>query len=222
MGIANYYQKARDINEALVSFEQAVMETIPTWSDSRSMFDRLKCNSIIDALDLPTFFSSVIQDKTKFYLTVNGLIEHCKELERKNKQSTMFSSLVVIERIISTPAISNKLQAMLNRSTNEYNNPDNTRLKDIKYGYKEFEQTCNSIYFINRIWPDCPVDHYRTYFDQLRTINLNHLRFNEQLITWLRKHMTVASFFNMMAKHAEQAEKDNRRLSTSLDRDWET
>jgi len=220
MGIASYYQKSRAIHEAMTTFEQQLMSTIPTWSDSRSMFDRLKCNNIVDALDMPTFFSSVIEDKTKFHLTVNGLIEHCKELERKNKQSTLFSPLVITERIISTPAISNKLQAMLNRSTNEYNNPDNTERRAIKYGYKEFQQTCDSIYFINRIWPDCPVDHYRTYFDELRTINLNHLRTSEQLITWLRKHMSVTSFFNMMSKHVEQAKQENRRLSTFGDHDY--
>jgi hypothetical protein len=220
MGIASYYQKSRDMNDAINSFESALTETIPTWSDTRSMFERIQCNNIIDALEMPTFFSSVIQDKTKFHLTVNGLIEHCKELERKNKQSTMFSSLVAIERIINTPAIANKLQCMLNRSTNEYNNPDNTKRKDIQYGYKEFEQTCNSIYFINRIWPDCPVDHYRTHFEQLRTVNLNHLRTNDQLTNWLRKHMSVSSFFNMMSKHVEQAEQDNRCLSTFSDHDY--
>ena len=218
--VGNYYQKSRDIATAITAFEQELMSTIPSWSDSRGIFDRVKCNNIIDALDMPTFFSSVIEDKTKFHLTVNGLIEHCKELEKKNKTSTMFSTLISIAHIISTPAIANKLQCMLNRSTNEYNNPDNTRRKDIQYGYKEFEQTCNSIYFINRIWPDCPLDHYRTYFDQLRRVNLNHLRTSNQLIDWLRKYMTVASFLNMMSKHVEQAEQDNRRLSIFGDHDY--
>lgn len=220
MGIANYYQKSRDIHEAMVSFEQALMETVPTWSDSRGIFDRLKCNNIVDALDMPTFFSSVLEDKTKFHLTVNGLIEHCRALEKKNSCSTYFSTLVSIAHIASTPAISNKLQAMLNRSTNEYNNPDNTKRKDIQYGYKEFEQTCNSIYFINRIWPDCPLDHYRTHFDQLRRVNLNHLRTCDQLIDWLRKHMTVSSFLNMLSKHVEQSEQENRRLSAYSEHDY--
>jgi hypothetical protein len=220
MGIAGYYQKSRDLNDTINNFESTLMETITTWSDSRSMFDRIKCNNIVDALDMPTFFSSVIQDKTKFHLTVNSLIEHSKKLEEKNGYTTSYSTLVSIAHIISTPAIVNKLQCMLNRSTNEYNNPDNTRRKDIQYGYKEFEQTCNSIYFINRIWPDCPLDHYRTYFDQLRRVNLNHLRTNDQLTDWLRKHMSVASFFNMMSKHVEQAEQENRRLSRFSDHDY--
>lgn len=220
MGIAGYYQKSRDMNDAINSFESTLMETIPTWSDTRSMFARMECNNIVDALDMPTFFSSVIQDKTKFHLTVNSLIEHSKKLEEKNGYTTSYSTLVSIAHIISTPAIANKLQCMLNRSINEYNNPDNTRRKDIQYGYKEFEQTCNSIYFINQIWPDCPLDHYRTHFDQLRRVNLNHLRTNDQLTDWLRKHMSVTSFFNMMSKHVEQAEQDNRRLSTFSDHDY--
>ena len=220
MGVASYYQKAREINETINTFETQLMSTIPSWSDSRSIFDRIKCTNIVDALEIGTFFSSVIEDKTKFHLTVNSLIEHAKLLEKKNTALSSYSILIDIEHIITTPAISNKLQAMLNRSTNEYNNPDNTQRKAIKYGYKEFEQTCNSIYFINKIWPDCPLDHYRTYFDQLRTVNLNHLRRSDALITWLRQYMTVASFFNMMSKHVEQAKNDNSRLSPYSDNDY--
>lgn len=220
MGIAGYYQKSRDLNDTINNFESTLMETITTWSDSRSMFDRIKCNNIVDALDMPTFFSSAIQDKTKFHLTVNGLIEHSKKLEEKNGHTTSYSTLVSIAHIISTPAIANKLQCMLNRSTNEYNSPDNTRRKDIQYGYKEFEQTCNSIYFINRIWPDCPLDHYRTYFEELRTVNLNHLRINDALTNWLREYMSVTSFLNMMRKYVEKSNEENRRVSLFSDHDF--
>ena len=219
MGVASYYQKSRDMNVAINSFETTLMETIPTWSDTRSMFDRIKCNNIVDALAMPAFFSSAIEDKTKFHLTVNNLIEHLKELQRKHKY-TGYSTPACIEHIISTPVIANKLQSMLNRSINEYNNLDNTRLKDIQYGYKEFEQTCNSIHLIDRIWPDCPLDHYHTYFDQLRTVNLNHLRTNDSLVYWLRKHMPVTSFFNMMSKRVEEGKEENTRLSTFSDHDY--
>jgi hypothetical protein len=220
MGVASYYQKTRELHQALVSFEQAVRETVPTWSDSRGMFDRIKCNNIIDALDMPAFWCKPISDKTKYQLTVDNLIATSEVLGDGYGYSSTYSTLTSIKNIITTPYLKKQLQAMLDRSTNEYNNPDNTQRKVIGYGYKEFEQTCNSIYFINRIWPDCPVDHYRTYFDQLRTINLNHLRTSEQLITWLRKHMSVNSFFNMMSKHVEESKKDNGRLSTFSDHDY--
>jgi hypothetical protein len=95
------------------------------------------------------------------------------------------------------------LQAELDRSTAEYNNPDNTARKTIKYGYKAFEQITNSIHFVNKIWPECPLDYYRNYYDELRSIRLDYLRTNSQLIEWLRQHMSVASFFNILRKYNE-------------------
>jgi hypothetical protein len=60
---------------------------------------------------------------------------------------------------------------------------------------------------IHQIWPDCPVDHYRTYFEELRVTNLNHLRTTDKLVDWLREHMPVSSFFNMMRKYIEIQER---------------
>ena len=214
MGIASYYQKARDINEAINSFDSALMETIPTWSDCRSMFDRLRCNNIVDALDMPAFFSKPIADKTKYQLTVDNLLETSTLLKNGYGYSSYGSTLFDIKNIITTPFMKKQLQLMLDKSTQEYINPENTQRKAIKYGFKEFEQTCNSIHFINRIWPDCPIDHYRTYFDELRCINLNNLRYDERLVEWLRTNMPVASFFNMLRKFHE-AEPTSHRSSYS-------
>ena len=214
MGIASYYQKARDINEAINSFDSALMETIPTWSDCRSMFDRLRCNNIVDALDMPAFFSKPIADKTKYQLTVDNLLETSTLLKNGYGYSSYGSTLFDIKNIITTPFMKKQLQLMLDKSTQEYINPENTQRKAIKYGFNEFEQTCNSIHFINRIWPDCPIDHYRTYFDELRCINLNNLRYDERLVEWLRTNMPVASFFNMLRKFHE-AEPTSHRSSYS-------
>jgi hypothetical protein len=220
-GVASYYQKGRDIHDCINHFESQLMTTIPTWSDCRSMFDRIKCQSLLDALEFPSALTNVIDDKSKFQLTVDDIVSLANAwLSKNNYTSTTYLSIENIQHIITTPFIKKQLQLMLDKSVSQYNNPDNQYRKYIKYGYKEFEQTTNSIYMIHQIWPDCPVDHYRTYFDQLRTINLNHLRCNEQLITWLRKHMNVSSFFNMMVKHAQQAKQDNRRLSTFGDHDY--
>ena len=203
MGIASYYQKARDITEAINKFESTLMETIPQWTDSRGIFDRLRCNNIVDALDMPSFFSKPMPDKTKYQLTVDNLIATSKLLKNDYGYSSYGTCLTKTEAIITTPYIKKQLQLMLDRSTAEYNNPENTQRKAIKYGFKEFEQTCNSIEFIIRIWPDCPIDHYRTYFDELRCIKLTQFRYDDRLIEWLRKNMPVASFFNMLRKFNE-------------------
>ena len=218
--VGNYYQKSRDIATAITAFEQELMSTIPSWSDSRGIFDRIKCTNVLDALDLPSYFTNHINNKTDFKLTVESLIDATSNLNSSYVPGSMSycSTLIPIKHIITTPFIKKQLQAELDRSTAEYSNPDNTQRKAIKYGYKAFEHICNSIYMIDRIWPDCPVDHYRTYYNDLREVNLGNLRNNDELIYWLRKHMPVASFFNIIRKFNETP--TNNRMSSFSDYDY--
>jgi len=221
MGIASYYQKSRDMNDAINSFEKTLMETIPTWDDCRSMFDRIKCNNLLDALEFPSALTNCIEDRSAFKLTVDGMVNLANRwMASNNYISTHHLTIQNIEHIITAPSIKKQLQLMLDKSVAEYNNPVNHQRKAVKYGYKEFEQTTNSIYFINRVWPDCPLDHYRTYFEELRVVNLNHLRTNDTLLAWLREHMSVTSFLNMMRKHVEKSNEEHRRISSLSDHDF--
>jgi hypothetical protein len=221
MGVASYYQKGRDIHACVNQFESQLMTTIPTWTDCRSMFDRIKCKSILDALEFPSALTNVIEDRSTFQLTVDAMVSLANTwLSKNNYTSTTYLSIEKIQHIITTPFIKKQLQLMLDKSVAQYNNPDNEHRKYIKYGYKEFEQTTNSIYMIHQIWPDCPVDYYRTYFEELRVTNLNHLRTTDKLVEWLREHMPVSSFFNMMRKYVEQSKKEDRRMSTFSDHEY--
>jgi hypothetical protein len=221
MNVASYYQKARDIHDCINHFESQLMTTIPTWTDCRSMFDRIKCKSILDALEFPSALTNVIEDRSTFQLTVDDMVSLANTwLSKNNYTSTTYLSIEKIQHIITTPFIKKQLQLMLDKSVSQYNNPDNEHRKYIKYGYKEFEQTTNSIYMIHQIWPDCPVDYYRTYFEELRVTNLNHLRTTSKLVDWLREHMPVSSFFNMMRKYVEQSKKEDRRMSTFSDHEY--
>lgn len=221
MGIASYYQKSRDMNDAINSFEKTLMETFPTWDDCRSMFERIRCKSLLDALEFPSALTNCIEDRSAFKLTVDGMVNLANLwMASNNYIATTYVTIQNIEHIITAPSIKKQLQLMLDKSVAEYNNPENNQRKAVKYGYKEFEQTTNSIYFINRVWPDCPLDHYRTYFEELRVVNLNHLRTNDALLAWLREHMSVTSFLNMMRKHVEKSNEETRRISSLSDHDF--
>jgi hypothetical protein len=221
MGIASYYQKSRDMNDAINSFEKTLMETIPTWDDCRYMFERIKCSNLLDALEFPSALTNCIEDRSAFKLTVDGMVNLANRwMASNNYISTSYLTIQNIEHIITAPSIKKQLQLMLDKSVAEYNNPENNQRKAVKYGYKEFEQTTNSIYFINRVWPDCPLDHYRTYFEELRVVNLNHLCTNDTLLAWLREHMSVTSFLNMMRKHVEKSNEEHRRISSLSDHDF--
>jgi len=220
MGIASY-QKSRDMDDAINSFEKTLIETIPTWDDCRSMFERIKCNNLLDALEFPSALTNCIEDRSAFKLTVDGMVNLVNRWMASNTYASLhYLTIHSIEHIITAPSIKKQLQLMLDKSVAEYNNPENNRRKAVKYGYKEFEQTTNSIYFINRVWPDCPLDHYRTYFEELRVVNLNHLRTNYALHVWLREHMSVTSFLNMMRKHVEKTNEETRRISSLSEHDF--
>ncbi len=218
MGIASYYQKAREINQAINAFEQELMATIPTWNDSRSIFDRLKCTNVLDALDLPSYFTNRVKDKDSFQLTVDSLIATSKKAGDYGSYPHFHSILTGIEHIITTPWIKKELQYELDRSTAVWNTPSNNLRKSIKYGFNAFEHICNSIHFINQIWSDCPVDHYRNYYQELRRVNLGNLRRSDQMINWLREHMPVASFFNILRKFHEV--EPHGRVSSISDHDY--
>jgi len=206
--VGSYYQKSRDMASAITKFEQELMSTIPSWTDSRGIFDRIKCTNVIDALDLPSYLTKNVVDRVNFKLTVDSLITVFKD----------HSCLPDVAHIVTTPYLKKQLQGELDRCTAEWNNPENTTRKSIKYGFKAFEQIALSIQFVNRIWPECPLDHYRTYFDELRSIRLEYLRYDDQLINWLREHMSVATFFNLLRKFNE--EETNARMNSMSDYDY--
>lgn len=204
MGIASYYQKSRSINQAINRFESTLIETISTWEDSRNMFERIKCDNIWNALDLPTHLLNSIEDKTIYPLMVDNFVALAEKLNRNREvYSPLYMNIGDIIHIVTTPYLKKQLQAELDTCIQEYNNPDNTLRKAIKYGYKAFEQIINSIHFVHKVWPDCPLDHYRTYYQELRTISMVHMREDARLVEWLRLHMPVTSFFNILRKFKE-------------------
>jgi hypothetical protein len=71
------------------------MTTIPTWTDCRSMFDRIKCKSILDALEFPSTLTNVIEDKSKFQLTVDGMVEPCQYMAMAKNNYTSTSYLTI-------------------------------------------------------------------------------------------------------------------------------
>jgi hypothetical protein len=207
-----YCQKGREIIEHCVRpYEASLRENMPTWSDSRGLFDRMRCKNIFDAADIPSAMIKCFDAEQG--LTVDNLLNGALEF---NKNPTFASStFCVLERIshiISKPAIKKLLQAELDRCTLAYNNPNNTERKPITQGFRTFVHVIDSIDWINRLWPECPLDYYQTYYKELRYIRLSQVRTSSistnsnAFVGWLRKHMPVASLFTMLRKYLESQE----------------
>lgn len=206
-----YCQKGYQIRDNVVSaFEKSLRENIPTWEDSRGLFDRMRCKNVFDTLDIPRQLSECVD--LKHGLTVDGLVAAA---EKFNASATITSStyctLASIKHIITKPAIKKLLQAPLDQCMARYNNPNNTHQKPIKQAWSTFLQVINSIEWINNVWPDCPLDYYQNYYQELLAIKLHQVRVRtidsddgRLLINWLREHMPVASLFKIMRKYLEE------------------
>ena len=190
-------------------FEKSLRENIPTWEDSRGLFDRIRCKNIFDAIELPRYMFEFIDPKHGF--TVDAFVAAAEEFNvRSTMPSGIYSVLTSIAHIITKPAIKKLLQIHLDECTRTYNDPDNNRQKPIRQAWSTFLQVINAIDWINNIWPDCPLDYYQTHYKELLSIRLHQVRVrsidtNETiLIDWLREHMPVASLFNIMYKYVEE------------------
>ena len=218
-----YCQKGHDIRDnAVVPFEKSLRENLPTWEDSRSMFDRIRCNNIFDAIELGASVRKYINEDDG--LTVDGLIQASKKYVDEFPGTTVhYSTLSQVEHIITKPAIRKVLQGYLDDSVATYNNPQNKTRKEIKYGFNTFLHIANSIHWINEIWPDCPLDYYQNYMAELRDIRISRTRTNHQLIYWLREYMPVASMFTLLRKYLEtetanSAERNHRFIDSEFGR----
>jgi hypothetical protein len=211
-----YCQKGYQIRDnAVEAFEKSLRENIPTWEDSRGLFDRIRCKNIFDAIELPRQMAEFIDPKHGF--TVDALVAAAEEFNvRATMTSSTYCALTSIAHIITKPAIKKLLQANLDQCMTRYNDPDNHHQKPIRQAWSTFLQVINTIDWINNIWPDCPLDYYQTYYNELLSIKLHQVRVrsidaNEDiLISWLREHMPVASLFKMMRKHVEENDTADR------------
>jgi len=205
-----YCQKGHQIRDNVTqAFEKSLRENIPTWEDSRGLFDRIRCKNIFDAIDLPKQMSEFIDPNHGF--TVDALVAAAEEFNvRATMTSSTYCALTSIAHIITKPAIKKLLQVNLDQATINYSAPSNNKLKPIKQAWNTFLQVINSIDWINNIWPDCPIDYYQTYYRELCRIRLSGIRTRSfdnnstALIDWLREHMPVTSLFTMLRKHMEQ------------------
>jgi hypothetical protein len=216
-----YCQKGYQIREnAVEAFRKSLRENIPTWEDSRGLFDRIRCKNIFDVIELPRQMSEFIDPKHGF--TVDALVAAAKEFNvRSTMTFSIYCTLTSIAHIITKPAIKKLLQTHLDQCMTKYNDPNNHHQKPIRQSWSTFLQVINAVDWINNIWPDCPLDYYQTYYWDLLSVKLHQIRVRSMdgdanvLIDWLREHMPVASLFKMMQKYV--GEQDSRSLWVDSD-----
>jgi hypothetical protein len=222
-GVASYYQKARDISEAIVQFENQLRATIPTWQDTRNMFDRIRTTCIADALELrlPAYFNSGAVNKEEWLPSADNFFRIVDYyFNQSGYEGCEYKDVQRIRHIIDKPFFRRWIQERCDEAIKQYNDPDNTHASNIRAPWKQIAYLCYSINSVNALWPDAPLDYYQTNLDAMLNIRLRQGA-NELAVAWLKQHMHVASYFNMLDKYyrASLKEAEERKYGYIFDSD---
>lgn len=216
-GVPNYYQKSGEIKRAAINgFEEQLKNSIPRWEDSKGIFDRLRSNDLVSILfdgpcDLDAEIKKQLIDKGDWqpsYLALQKLIlDHA---HTSGYSGETFKELNKIIHILDTPFFRKWIQERCDECVAKINDPDNTTLQAIRRPWKVTIELLASIYRVNVIWPECPIDYYQTHINVLIGTRWNKGRDNA--VAWLNKNMPVASFFGALTKFydTQQEEQDKR------------
>jgi hypothetical protein len=210
-GAASYYQKGKNICKIISEFESQLKTTIPIWKDSPNIFDR-----IVNKTNLASIVFNLSSEVSDEYW-----LQHCDKSTWKASYENLFDLITYhahtsgydgdeyraynkILHIISKPFFRKWIQtkcdevnAMHLDVTNEYRGYINRPWKIIK-------KLLARIYCVHRIWPDCPIDYYQNYIDQLIGLDFSRQTPTVAVSDWLCKHMPVASFFQIIAKQYDK------------------
>jgi hypothetical protein len=222
-GVASYYQKARSISEAIGQFEDQLRVTIPTWQDTRNMFDRIRTTCIVDALELrlPAYFNSGAVNKEEWLPSADNFFRIVDYyFNQSGYEGCEYKDVQRIRHIIDKPFFRRWIQERCDEAIKQYNDPDNTHASNIRAPWKQIAHLCYSINSVNALWPDAPLDYYQTNLDAMLNIRLRQGA-NELAVAWLKQHMHVASYFNMLDKYYRAAlkEAEERKYGYIFDSD---
>lgn len=203
-GVASYYKKGSNMYKAISGFEEALRNKIPTWLDSRGIFDRVRTTSIAKLLidDVP---KDVVPNPDQWQPSYESLLQ-LMTAKSNDMLSFRLGELQVfnsIKHIIDTPYFRRWIQQQCDQCIELYNNSKTERIADIKRPWLTLKTYLNTIISIQSVWTDCPIDYYQNNMDALLGVSFRVMG-HEKTANWLRQHMPVASFMHMIVKFYEE------------------
>ena len=203
------YGKGQWIRETINAFESTVSETIPKWSDSRGFFDRITNNNWTNILALRSYakywqeFDNPVQAMLDLVPSADLVYGLAATYASNNSvHSQHFSVVSRVMHIVGKPFFRKWIQSQCDEAIAMFNDPDNNLFCKITQPWKCIEKLVQSIDYINKIWPDCPVDFYQSHVTELLGLRLDR-HIPDRTIDWLRTHMQPATFFNLLKQYYE-------------------
>ena len=208
------WNKGGQIREAIKRFRDSLADTIPTWNDSRhGIFARIKHSSYVKLLEINRYINE--EDWNTWKPSVDNVFAIIDGL-KGGPHDYNWGYYKPIRHIIDKPFFRKWIQARCDEVVLRLSDTENQSEMVVKHPWNQITELFKAIEYVNRVWPDCPIDYYQTHVNNLLALyNLRWQFEGHRVSNWLNEHMPVASFFHMVDKHITQGPDLRRMTSTS-------
>jgi hypothetical protein len=199
------WNKGNQIREVVKRFTDSLADTIPTWNDSRhGIFGRIKHSSYVKLLEINRYISNE-EDWNAWKPSVDNVFEIIDGL-KGGPHDYNWGYHKPIRHIIDKPFFHKWIQARCDEVILRLNDTENQSEMIVKHPWNQITALFEAIGYVNRVWPDCPVDYYQTHINNLLALYNPRWQFEGNRVSnWLNEHMPVASYFHIVDKHVTQA-----------------
>jgi hypothetical protein len=215
-GVGSYYEKSRELAPAIRLFADSVKESIPVWDDSKNIFDRIKGSwlsniLLVNQLNGHLNYWTTI-DRATWVPSYDNVIKLITfHAHTTGYDGHIYNNANKILHIISKPFFKKWIQSKCDECIAIHKDTTNNRLIEVRKPWRTIFELFERIQYVNRIWPDCPIDYYQTHIDMLLGIRtLGRYKTEDNVAEWLQTHMPVASLFTVMSKFYEEESKGVR------------
>jgi len=198
------WKKGGQIREAIKRFKDSLADTIPTWNDSRGgIFARIKHSNYVKLLEINRFINE--EDWNTWKPSVDNVFKIIDGL-KGGPHDYNWGYYKPIRHIIDKPFFRKWIQARCDEVILRLSNTENQSEMIVKHPWNQITALFEAIGYVNRVWPDCPVDYYQTHINNLLALYNPRWHFEGNRVSnWLNEHMPVASYFHIVDKHVTQA-----------------
>jgi hypothetical protein len=201
---------------AFSNFEKELKESIPVWVDQRSMFGKLECKHIADALDINTLLLSKVdpsEQRDEWMPSYDSILELAVTALETDRPYSFYDYICFLKAglILSKPFFRKWINTKCKEAIDEFTDLTNEYHRKITGPYKQIFRLARSIKCVNDIWPDCPIDFYQTNVDALLAIDFSLSNPTDLTDEWLRENMPVQSFFTILSKFYLEQEEERQR-----------
>ena len=198
------WNKGGQMREVLKRFKDSLADTIPTWNDSRhGIFGRIKNSSYVKLLEIGRYINE--EDWNTWKPSVDNVFEIIDGL-KGGPHDYNWGYYKPIRHIIDKPFFRKWIQARCDEVILRLSNTENQSEMIVKHPWNQITTLFEAIGYVNRVWPDCPIDYYQTHINNLLALYNPRWQFEGNRVSnWLNQHMPVASFFHIVDKHVTQA-----------------